>query len=364
MTASLFQPEFAYSAAPQRVVFAPGARDRVAEEVIALGRSRVLVLTTPEQAGAGAALLSALGPLGVGHFAGATMHTPVAVTEQAMEVLGALQADCLVAIGGGSTTGLAKALALRTGLPQIVIPTSFAGSEATPILGQTEGGRKTTLSDPRVRPTVILYDVTLVRSLPPRLVVSSGMNAIAHAVEGLYARDRNPIASLMALEGIRALAHALPRLTSGQPQDHDWGEALYGAWLCGTVLGQVGMALHHKLCHALGGGFDLPHAETHAVILPHAVAYTEPAVPDLLRPVAEIFGTPTAHQGLSDFARRIGAPVSLAALGLTEADLPRALDLATANPYWNPRPVERPALSSLLARALRGEPAQSQDLMP
>ncbi len=358
MTASLFQPEFAYTSVPQRVVFASGAQEKVPAEVAALGRGRALVLTTPGQAAAGENLLATLGAMGAGHFAGATMHTPVDVTDRALGYLHDLQADCLVAIGGGSTTGLSKALALRTGLPQIVIPTSFAGSEATPILGQTEAGRKTTLTDPRVRPTVILYDVTLVRSLPPHLVVSSGMNAIAHAVEGLYARDRNPISSLMALEGVRALAHALPNLTSGTPQDDDWGEALYGAWLCGTVLGQVGMALHHKLCHALGGGFNLPHAETHAVILPHAVAYIEPAVPDLLRAVAEIFGTATAYEGLSAFASRIGAPTRLSDLGLTAKDLPRALDLATANPYWNPRPVEREAIAALLARALAGDPAQ------
>ncbi len=358
MRLSLFQPEFAYSASPQRVVFAPGGHNRIAAEVAALGRKRALVLTTPEQAASGEVLAGSLGGAGAGVFSGATMHTPVEVTERALGFLHETGADCLVAIGGGSTIGLSKALALRTGLPQVAIPTSFAGSEATGILGQTEGGKKTTLTDPRVRPAVILYDVTLVRSLPSPLIVSSGMNAIAHAVEGLYARDRNPISSLMALEGIRALASALPRLTGGAPGDADWGEALYGAWLCGTVLGQVGMALHHKLCHALGGGFNLPHAETHAVILPHAVAYTESAVPDLLRPVADIFGTATAHAGLTSFARRIGAPASLAALGLTAADLPRAVDLSTANPYWNPRPVEREAIAALIARAFAGEPAQ------
>jgi maleylacetate reductase len=358
VSSSLFQPEFAYSAAPQRVVFAPGGHTRLATEVAALNRRRALVLTTPEQAAAGEDLARSLGEASAGAFPGARMHTPVEVTERALAFLREADADCLVAIGGGSTIGLSKALALRTGLPQVAIPTSFAGSEATGILGQTEGGKKTTLTDPRLRPAVILYDVTLVRSLPKALAVSSGMNAIAHAVEGLYARDRNPISSLMALEGIRALASALPRLIDRAPGDADWGEALYGAWLCGTVLGQVGMALHHKLCHALGGGFNLPHAETHAVILPHAVAYTEPAVPELLRPVAEILGTATAYAGLDGFARRIGAPASLAALGLTAGDLPRAVDLSTANPYWNPRPVEREAIGALMARALAGEPAQ------
>ncbi len=233
-----------------------------------LGKSRAYVVMTPEQVPVDRHLCATLGDNAAGHFSGATMHTPVEVTEPALADLTLTQADCLVALGGGSTIGLSKALALRTGLPQVVIPTSFAGSEATPILGQAEGGRKSTLTDPRVRPMVILYDVALVRSLPPHLVVSSGMNAIAHAVEGLYARDRNPVSSLMALEGIRALASALPRLKGGAAQDQDWGEALYGALLCGTVLGPVGMALHHKLCHALGGGFNLAHVQTHAMILP------------------------------------------------------------------------------------------------
>lgn len=356
---SLFQPRFTYQSAAQRVVFAPDAQATVGDELSALGRKRALVLTTPQQEAAGSALCTALGPHAAGLFAGATMHTPVAVTETALRRSQETNADCLVAIGGGSTIGLSKALALRTRLPQLVIPTSFAGSEATPILGQTEDGRKTTLSDPRLRPDVILYDVTLVRSLPPHLVVASGMNAIAHAIEGLYARERNPITSGLALEGIRALSHALPLLKQGDLRDDVWGEALYGAWLCGTVLGQVGMALHHKLCHALGGGFNLPHAETHAVILPHAVAYNEAAVPDLLKPVAEILGAATAREGLTAFAGRIGAPAALSALGLTASDLPRAVELSTANPYWNPRPIEREAIAALLARALAGDPAQS-----
>lgn len=355
---SLFQPRFTYQSSAQRVVFAPGSQAAVAEELARLGRNRALVLTTPEQETAGATLAVALGAQAAGLFSGATMHTPVAVTETALLVLREKDADCLIAIGGGSTIGLSKALALRTGLPQLVIPTSFAGSEATPILGQTEDGRKTTLTDLRVRPDVILYDVTLVRSLPPHLVIASGMNAIAHAVEGLYARDRNPVTSGFALEGIRALSAALPLLKVGDSRDEVWGEALYGAWLCGSVLGQVGMALHHKLCHALGGGFNLPHAETHAVILPHAVAYNEVAVPGLLNPVAEILDAETACAGLTQFARRIEAPTSLAMLGLRAADLPRALELATANPYWNPRAVERDGIAALLARALAGDPAE------
>ncbi|EGO96662.1 maleylacetate reductase [Acidiphilium sp. PM] len=359
MISSVFQQNFTYVAAPQRIVFESQAHLRVGEEVAALGRKRCLVLTTPEQAATGTNLVSVLGQAAVEHFDGATMHTPVDITEKAVLLAQRVDADCLVAIGGGSTIGLSKAIALRTALPQVVIPTSFAGSEATPILGQTEANRKTTLTDGRIRPDVVLYDVTLVRSLPPHLVISSGMNALAHAIEGLYARDRNPIASLMAIEGIRAIRSALLRLRQGEADDAAWSEALYGAWLCGSVLGQVGMALHHKLCHALGGGFNLPHAETHAVMLPHAVAYNEVVIPDLLQPVAAIFGTDTAHAGLTAFASQISAPTSLAELGFTVGDLPNAVKLATANPYWNPRPVERSGIEAILSRALNGEPAQS-----
>lgn len=352
---SFFMPEFRWQGAPVSVRFAPGAVALVAEEIAALNCHHALVLTTPEQAGAGVALADRLGPVAVGRFAGAVMHTPTDVTEQAMAVLASSGADCLVAIGGGSTIGLGKALALRSGLPQIVIPTTFAGSEATPILGQTENGEKTTLTDARVRPAAILYDPDLICTLPPGMAVSSALNAIAHAAEGLYARDRNPISSLMAVEGIRAFVSALPAIRQDPTNRTAWAEGQYGAWLCGTVLGQVGMALHHKLCHVLGGAFGLPHAETHAVILPHAIAYNEAAVPRQLAPLAALFGTDTAAAGLAGFAAALGAPTALRDLGLTEAQLARAEELALSRPYWNPRPLDRDALRGLLRRAWSGD---------
>lgn len=352
-SSSFFMPDFRWQGAAVSVRFAPGAVALVGEEVAALGCGKPLVLSTREQAESGAALAAQLGA--VGHYAGAVMHTPTDVTEMAMAVLAACGADCVVALGGGSTIGLGKALALRTGLRQVVIPTTFAGSEATPILGQTENGEKTTLTDARVRPSAILYDPDLICTLPPALAVSSALNAMAHAAEGLYARDRNPMSSLMAVEGIRAFVSALPALQADRTNLRAWAEGQYGAWLCGTVLGQVGMALHHKLCHVLGGSFGLPHAETHAVILPHAIAYNEAAVPDLLAPVAAIFGTRTAAQGLAEFAKSLGAPTSLRALGLTEAQLERAEALALSRPYWNPRPLERLALRGLLRRAWSGD---------
>ncbi|MEN3376776.1 MAG: maleylacetate reductase, partial [Hyphomicrobiales bacterium] len=291
-----------------------------------------------------------------GVFAEAEMHTPVGVTERAMAYAKDLAVDGIVAVGGGSTTGLGKAIALRTDLPQIVVPTSYAGSEMTPILGETRDGLKTTQSSPKVLPETVIYDVDLTLTMPPLLSATSGLNAIAHAVEALYARDRNPIISLMAQEGIRSLAQALPRIKNDAHDVEARTDALYGAWLCGTCLGAVGMALHHKLCHTLGGTFNLPHAETHAVILPHAVAYNASAEPEAIAQIARALGAKDAAAGLFELAGALGVRRSLRDIGMPQDGIDRAADLATTNPYWNPRPVEREAIRGLIARAFAGTP--------
>lgn len=345
--------DFIYTSNPARVIFGAGSSRQVADELRALGCERALVLSTPAQREDAERLNDALGGLGVGVFAGAAMHTPVEVTEEALRCYGQLGADSVVALGGGSTIGLGKAIAYRNDAPQVVVPTTYAGSEVTPILGQTENGIKTTVSSPSILPEVVIYDPELTIGLPVAMSITSALNAMAHAVEGLYARNRNPITSLMAVEGIRALRDALPGVIR-QPGDiAARSSALYGSWLCGTVLGTVGMALHHKLCHTLGGSFNLPHAETHAVMLPHTAAYNQGAASDVLRPVAELFGGDLGG-GLYDFSSALGAPLALKDLGLKEEDLDRAAELAVLNPYWNPRPVERQAIRELLQRAWSG----------
>ncbi|HTI68137.1 MAG TPA: maleylacetate reductase [Caulobacteraceae bacterium] len=345
---------FSYTALPGKVVFGSGTLARVADEIRALGCSRALLLSTPQQVDQVRRLQAQLGDLAAGLFAEATMHTPVEVTERAMQAAQACRADCTVALGGGSTTGLGKAIALRTDLPQVVIPTTYAGSEATPILGQTENGLKTTVRDLKVLPEVIIYDVDLTLTLPVGLTVTSGMNAIAHAAEGLYARDANPIVSMLAEDGTRAIARALPAIVADPDDIEARGDALYGAWACGVTLGVVGMALHHKLCHTLGGTFDLPHAETHTVVLPHAMAYNAPAAPEAMARIARAIGAPSAPQGLYDLAKSLGAPTSLRELGMPQDGLDRVVDLALANPYWNPRPLEREPLRRLLDDAWHG----------
>jgi maleylacetate reductase len=264
---------FAYTVNPARIVFGAGSVARLADELRAAGRSRALVLCTKFQKDAADALAASLGGLAVGGFAEAAMHTPVDVTERAMKPYADQGADCMVALGGGSTIGLGKAIAYRNNAMQFVVATTYAGSEVTSILGQTGQGRKTTVRGPEILPEVVIYDPDLTLTLPVAMSVTSGLNAMAHAVEGLYARDRNPIKASIAVEGIRALKHALPAIVNAPQDGPARAQALYGSWLCGMVLGTVGMALHHKLCHTLGGSFDMPHADAHAVLIPYTAAY-------------------------------------------------------------------------------------------
>lgn len=346
--------DFVFIAQPSRVVFARGSLQRLAQEVEALGARRALVLCTPHQVEIAQAASALLGSASAGVFSGAEMHVPIETARRARQHAAEVGADCAVAIGGGSTVGLGKAIALESGLPIIAVPTTYAGSEMTPIYGITEAGVKKTGRDLRVLPRTVLYDPELSQHLPVPMSVVSGINAIAHAAEGLYARDGNPVMSLMAEEGIRALAQGLRGIHRAPSDMAARSACLYGAWLCGSVLGHVGMALHHKLCHTLGGSFNLPHAETHTVILPHALAYNAGAAPQAMARIAAAIGAPSAPGGLFDLARELGAPTSLGEIGMPEDGLPRVLELALSNPYWNPRPLEADALARQLADAWAG----------
>lgn len=342
---------FTYQAPAQRVVFGSGTLGQVGEEVDRLGCRRVVVISTPGQARRAETLGAMLGGRLAGVMPRAAMHTPVAVTEAALADLAAIDADGLVAIGGGSAIGLSKALALRSGLPQIMVPTTYAGSEATPVVGQTENGRKVTTRDASVLARTIVYDVDLTLSLPIETTIASGLNAMAHAIEALYAPDRNPVTSQLAVQGIAALAGALPVLLTSPGDRTARSDALFGAWACGTCLGTVSTGLHHKICHVLGGGFDLPHAETHAVILPHATAFNEMAASELLAPAAKALGARSAAEGLFALARRLGAPRRLQALGLTPDAIPIAAARIADAGIVTPRPASAGDMQNLLLAA-------------
>lgn len=289
------------------------------------------------------------------------MHTPTHITDKALAYAQETNADSVVSIGGGSTIGLGKAISIRTGLPHICIPTTYAGSEMTPILGETAEGRKTTRSDPKILPGTVIYDVDLTMTLPTGLTATSGVNAIAHAVEALYARNTNPVVSLLALEGTKSLASSLPSLTSDPHSVPARTAALYGAWLCGSCLGSVGMALHHKLCHTLGGSFNLPHAETHTIVLPHALAYNAPAIPEVMLKLAEVLPESggDAVKGLNVLLGKLGVKRGLKEFGMKEEDVEKAAEIAVSNPYWNPRELESEKIREVIRRAWAGEEARA-----
>jgi maleylacetate reductase len=345
---------FVYQGLPSRVVFGAGSLASLPAEMDALRAQRALVLCTPEQRESAERVAELLGARAAGIFDRAVMHVPIETAREAREEARRLGADCAVAIGGGSTTGLGKAIALDSGLPIVAIPTTYAGSEMTPIYGITEAGLKKTGKDLRVLPRTVIYDPELSMTLPVGLSVTSGINAIAHAAEGLYSVEGNPVIDLMAEEGIAALGRALPRIHAHASDPEARSDALYGAWLCGIVLGTVGMALHHKLCHTLGGSFNLPHAETHTIVLPHALAYNASAAPQAMERIRRALGGSSAAQAVYDLARTNGAPVALKDIGMKAEDLDKACDIAMSNQYPNPRPLERSAIRDLLQAAFDG----------
>jgi len=340
---------FVYGGLPSRVVFGAGAVRQLPAEVERLGAKRVLMISTPGRA----AMVSKLGLQAAGTFDKAVMHTPIAVVEEAREMARTVRADCCVAVGGGSTIGFGKAIALTSGLPVLAVPTTYSGSEMTTIWGMSEKNTKKTGRDPKVLPRTVIYDPELTLDLPPAVSAASGMNAIAHCVEALYSHDGNPIVSLMAEEGIRALSKSLPSIIRDPKNLESRSEALYGAWLAGATISTTSVALHHKLCHVLGG-LGLPHAETHAIVLPHAVRYNYDAAREAMARAERALGAQPAFQAIYELEAKLGIPMKLSGIGMKEADLERAARIATEAPYPNPRKVEYAPVLELLRNAYEG----------
>jgi maleylacetate reductase len=345
---------FVHDNLPQRVCFGSGdAAASVRREIAGLGASRVMVIAAKAEAELADQVTRDL-PVALRHD-DVVMHVPVEVAERAREAAAAAQADALVSVGGGSTTGLAKAVALTTGLPIVAVPTTYAGSEATPVWGLTEGARKTTGIDPRVLPKVIVYDATLTITLPVDMSVASGLNALAHCVDSMWAPNADPVNAAFAAEGIRSLAAGLPKVVT-DPFDLDGREhALYAAYLSATAFASAGSGLHHKICHVLGGAYNLPHAQTHAVVLPYVLAFNAPAAPEAERRIAAAFGTPGAIDGMQALRGELGAPRALRDYGFTEDAIPEAAEaILPAVPPSNPRPVSAGDLRRLLRAAWSG----------
>lgn len=346
--------DFLYATGPARVLFEKGGLIKVGPELENLGIKRALVLSTPQQAEDAGVLARALGPQCVGVFSDATMHTPVEVTERAMAIVAELKVDGLVALGGGSTIGLSKAIALTTDLPQLAIPTTYAGSEMTPIIGQTEGGRKITQTTSKVLPETVIYDPALTYSLPSFIAGPSAVNALAHAVEALYAENRNPVTSMQAEASIAAIGRAIPGLMGDDLDEDARAEAFYGAWLAGTCLASVGMAIHHKICHTLGGSFDLNHADIHCLMIPYTAGFNRDHAPEAMEAIARALNVEDPITGLYDLMQKAATKTDLKSFGLTLADIDRAADLAVERAYYNPRPVTRDDVKSMLLAAYEG----------
>jgi alcohol dehydrogenase class IV len=342
---------FVYSGLPSRVVFGAGSVRQLAAEVERLGAKRALMISTRGRAAMVQRIAKGLQVAGT--FDKAVMHTPLEVANEARSLAASVNADCCVAVGGGSTIGFGKAIALTSGLPVLAVPTTYSGSEMTTIWGLSEGGAKKTGRDPKVLPKTVIYDPELTLELPAAVSAASGMNAIAHCVEALYAHDGNPIISLMAEEGIRALASSLPKVVSNVKDIEARSAALYGAWLAGATISTTSVALHHKLCHVLGG-LGLPHAETHAIVLPHAVRYNYEAAREAMARLERAIGARPAFQAIHELEAGLGIPMKLAQVGMKEADLERAARIAAEAPYPNPRKVEYAPVLELLRDAYSG----------
>lgn len=353
---------FTYDQLPARIVFGAGRVTEVGAEVERLGGQRVMLISDGQAAAIAAAVTEQLWSRLALAWDEVAQHVPVQLAERARAAATAADIDCVVCVGGGSSTGLAKALALSHSMPIVAVPTTYAGSEQTAIYGLTGGRHKQTGKNPVVLPKTVVYDPELTVGLPPQVTGPSAFNALAHSVEALYAPGHNPVTSALALEGVRAIHQSLPTVMASPGDVDARGTLLYGAYLSGVALGTTSTGLHHKLCHVLGGRFNLVHADAHSVILPHAIAFNAPALPVEMARLADALGVPGGDPAgaLWDLAVASKVPTRLADLTghdglLKRDDLPGAARAAAEEITVNPRPVNEADLLGILERAYEGD---------
>ena len=339
---------FVFEPYPVRIVFGRGCVDAVAEEANALGLKRAMIVSTRGRSDLAGKIAATIPGSRV--FEDAKVHAPAECVADALALACEMDADGMISVGGGSPIGIAKAVAIQRPVPMLAVPTTYSGSEMTPAWSVTREGTKKGGKSRDVVPRTVVYDPDLTDRMPREIAVTSTINAMAHCCEALYPEGQSPLVSTLAEEGLRRLALGI-RSTG----DGDAGaDLLYGAHLAGLVMAHSGMAVHHKLCHVLGGTFGLPHSETHTVLLPHALAYNSKAAPDAMRRIAGAIGAARAASGLWEIAKGCDAPMTLTELGFDPSDIERAVDLAVAAPYPNPRPMERDVLVALLKCACEG----------
>lgn len=338
-----------------RLAFGAGASARLREHLKELDIRRPLLVGTPAAEQRYRPVMAALADLPVTTFFHAAPHCPEPIVERCRARY--LEADCdgVVAVGGGSTLGLGKILSAEHDAKFVALPTTYSGSELTPLFGRKIGAEKRVQRDARCRPRFVIYDADLTATLPPRVAAASGMNSVAHAVEALYPERPNPLAPLLAEQALAAHRYGLLEIARGAPSPHARRSAQYGGFLGGLLVAMCGIALHHRLCHVLGGLFDLPHSETNSAVLPHAVAYNLPAIPAARQIIERVFAHDDAAVALYEFAGMIGAPRSLRELGMPESGIEAAVAALLAHGGWNPRPLERTGVEKLMHSAYWGE---------
>jgi maleylacetate reductase len=356
---------FTHVGLASRIVLGAGTLDQVADEVDLLGVGRVLLIATKSARDWADLVERSLGDRFAGRIDEVRQHVPKEKADAARAKAAEVGATGIVAIGGGSAIGLAKAIALTaggTGLPIIAIPTTYSGSEMTPVWGETEGGSKTTGTDLRVLPKTVVYDPVLSRELPLKVTAASVANALAHCVEATWTAKADPITEVTAIEGARALREGLLQVLENRIDLDARSNLLYGASLAGSALASAGTGLHHKLCHLLGGTYNLPHAETHAAVLPHVTALNAPAIPRAKARLEAALEVDDLAGGLFDLFTQAGVPTSLRDLGLTEAQVTEAAEKFTASGLpANPVPLNADTIAELLHDAWEGtRPAASE----
>jgi alcohol dehydrogenase class IV len=339
-----------HSFLPTRVLIGTGARARIPDEIARLGAERVLLVATRSASAAADDVAEALSDRLAARFDRPVVHTPVGVTAEVMELARPAGVDCVVAIGGGSAVGLAKAVSARTGVPQIVVPTTYAGSEVTPVLGETQDGVKTTRRDPALAPGTVVYDPELTLTMPAGLTRTSALNALAHAVEALWAPDASPVTDALATEAAGGILSALPVVLDEPADLAGRGRLQSAAWLAGICLAQTRMGLHHQLAHVLGGAFDLPHAELHTLLLAHVMAFDLPAAPAAGARLARVAG-PDPVAVVAGLARAHDGATTLGALGVPRGELRGIAERVVAAPYPNPRALDIDGVTALLLDA-------------
>jgi alcohol dehydrogenase class IV len=336
------------------IAFGEGTSQQVRRRLDELEARRPLVVGTPAAERRYRDVVAPLGDLDVAHFFGAAPHCPEPVVERCKKIYREAGCDSVVAIGGGSTLGLGKILAAEHGARFVALPTTYSGSEMTPLYGRKIGSEKRVARDSRCRPQFVIYDSSLTVSLPTRVAVATGMNSVAHAIEALYPQQPNPLATALAEQALAAHRYGLREIARGSSSTEALRAALYGGFLGGVLVAMCGIALHHRLCHVLGGLFDLPHSETNSAVLPHAVAYNLPAIPAARAVIERVFEHHNAAAALFDFATEIGAPRSLRELGMPEQGIDAAVTAMLAHGGWNPGPIERAPLERLVRAAYWG----------